>query len=428
MLQYFYFSEADILVAAIANKMNYPVVTNDSDFFLLDIKRGVISLDAVIDAVGQAPRIDPKCPVYHRSFLLSHLNLRAPMIHFLAVLMGNDYSVNRYLNAWRDKTGVIQKKEDHVKEFADYLRPFAEIEDAISSLCDGDQEMESSLKKELNEYDLTVVNNECDQLYHAINHPKTFPEIFQLDSHVTCINELNRFGFVHSDCIDVLCSSSHFIKVQCENINRKTSSCGSEELRVYMYQIVLALRCDRGGGEKVRIQEFKRAGSEYKSSDVFVDIENETLPVHVFRCTLPEKRSALLCLVGFPMELVKEIENEAALLFLLAAYHWTHVSGHELSANHIKALLGSYLICSHGNVGIGHGFGSKEMGAIDLDKDAAHELCNFQSILFYMTQLNTLMGRPLEHQSVRHQLSGSCFHQFFQKLCKGKLTYAKGSL
>lgn len=424
---FYFFSEADLLVVAVANKLGCAAVTNDSDFFLLDVQHGVVNLDLLLDIVQQMPASNLKCSIYHRTHLLSHLKLRESMIHFLAVLMGNDYSVNEYLKSWRETTGVALncgKKlliEEQITTFTKYLTQFTQVEDVVTSLCGGVEGMESSMRKELDEYDLSVVTEECEQLCHALKSSMNLSEIFVLPSN-ECVNLLNRFGYLSSCCIDIINSLTHYTDVQCENLSRKSSSGASEELRMYIYRLLLMLRDSNHGNQEICIEEFKRASDAYKSYSVTINMDGVKNLQAIRECSVEDKRDIFFQLIGFPKELLDDVEAEAA-LFILAAYHWTHFTVGSLGVTpyHAKALLGSFLICRH-NSGQGLSFASKEIKT-RLDMDAAHLLCIFQSILFYVMFLNTLLGHPFVNQSARFMVGGSCYHRFYEKLCEGKFTF-----
>ena len=87
--------EADQHIARIANELNCPVLTNDSDFFIYSLKRGFILLDSfdykkpIVDSSGKS-RI--KCSIYsHEKLMRTMGSFNAENMPLLSILLGNDY-------------------------------------------------------------------------------------------------------------------------------------------------------------------------------------------------------------------------------------------------------------------------------------------------------------------------------------------------
>ncbi|XP_058943973.2 protein asteroid homolog 1 isoform X2 [Pocillopora verrucosa] len=79
-------SEADTEIASLAYVWNCPVLSNDSDFFIFDIKAGYVPL-AFFTWNSSCLTVR----VFHRQKLASHFRIRAELIPLLASLAGNDY-------------------------------------------------------------------------------------------------------------------------------------------------------------------------------------------------------------------------------------------------------------------------------------------------------------------------------------------------
>jgi len=81
--------EADEVIAQLAMKEKCPVISNDSDFYIFNVK--FISLDSLdLESLGQVKSIN--CKLFNREKMLSYYGLYSlDLLHLFASLMGNDY-------------------------------------------------------------------------------------------------------------------------------------------------------------------------------------------------------------------------------------------------------------------------------------------------------------------------------------------------
>lgn len=90
--------EADKEIGLLANKLNCPVLSKDSDFYILPITAGFIHLDCVVFTV-QKTRMENKSSEYFLPARLYHVDnfvnffpsLGTKVLPLLASLLGNDY-------------------------------------------------------------------------------------------------------------------------------------------------------------------------------------------------------------------------------------------------------------------------------------------------------------------------------------------------
>lgn len=87
------FGDVDKITLALANQLDAPIVTNDSDFFVLDVKAGCIPCRyfdwSHPELYGDGAAIPVS--IYCRSKLLSMYRLEPHLIHYLAVILGCDW-------------------------------------------------------------------------------------------------------------------------------------------------------------------------------------------------------------------------------------------------------------------------------------------------------------------------------------------------
>ena len=83
---FFYSSrEADLFIASICNQKGGIAVADDSDFFLFDIKNGVITLTDLLESIKYNKN---KTSIYRCQHLVNHLKIEAPFLPYLALVLG----------------------------------------------------------------------------------------------------------------------------------------------------------------------------------------------------------------------------------------------------------------------------------------------------------------------------------------------------
>ncbi|KAK3757933.1 hypothetical protein RRG08_058247 [Elysia crispata] len=90
--------EADSEIATLANRLQCPVISNDSDFYIFDVECGFLPLD-YIDfrpirkqcATGNTTNAFLHCYKYHVDNFISSFNLERSSLPIFATLLGNDF-------------------------------------------------------------------------------------------------------------------------------------------------------------------------------------------------------------------------------------------------------------------------------------------------------------------------------------------------
>ena len=108
------------MVTSLANQLDAVAVSSDGDFFLHDAKRGVIDVQSFCTSVMKNHTY---CKIYHRQNLAKNFKIRDDLTPLLALVLGNDYTVDNYRNRLRLRIGI--ESSDNFKEvstkLADYL-------------------------------------------------------------------------------------------------------------------------------------------------------------------------------------------------------------------------------------------------------------------------------------------------------------------
>lgn len=407
--------EADLAVAALANKINCPVVSLDSDFFLTNVIQGVIKLNSVLYA--------PKTLLYKRSYLADHLQLSETMLPMLGVILGNDYSTEQLLRQIQQSCGGAcgRSISSRVTSICNYLRKFTCMDNVMDDICSRNKENEMALREEmstiLREFDVDTEQEECDAMFPMLIKQKT--SVKQLD----CVDISSREEYVYNMCsigllppfaVDICTKGTHFVKIQCEIYERKASSELSTELRCYIYAILLATSPE----DQICVKEFRRAGACYKQFDIELTLpEMQRIPLDIIlgKYSNEDKQRCLCDLVQFPFESVIGIKGPYV-LFLLSLKYWIRASfrnGIKLQVELIQSLLITFTYYCQ--------FSSPlRIKERRFDVDVAHHFCSWQSIFYYLRFLNDLIARPFQCPPSKSIFNGGDAHCVYESLRTGE--------
>ncbi|KAL3858973.1 hypothetical protein ACJMK2_009218 [Sinanodonta woodiana] len=149
--------EADDQIAALANDWNCPVLSNDSDFYVFDLKGGFIPLDYIDfnlcsvkshEDVGKSGESDHylQVKIYHTDNLVKSFNgLDKTVLPLLATLLGNDYVDRTSFEAFYKKIKypkhstkhlVLPKKHRHLIGLMHWLNCLSSIESGLEQVLE----------------------------------------------------------------------------------------------------------------------------------------------------------------------------------------------------------------------------------------------------------------------------------------------------
>jgi hypothetical protein len=131
--------EADAEIAALAKKLNCPVLSNDSDFFIFDvlyIPLSSLSFSSVSLVVKE--KFIP-CTIYRVDMFLESFGLSKSMLPLLATLLGNDYidryRFNTFFNYVKTKKGKKPTQvQARIAGLLDWLRKET-FDSALKKVC-----------------------------------------------------------------------------------------------------------------------------------------------------------------------------------------------------------------------------------------------------------------------------------------------------
>ena len=297
--------EADPQIAALANKWDCLVISNDYDFRIFDLNKGVITFnDLRIAEVGKFPNGHVKAgqsfvpvDVYDVGNLLKHFpNLDKPMLPVFASLYGNDivktmqlkdfYHVYSRVDVKNSTLECTEKNEIRIVKLLLWLNnlcskpPFSTspnsiIEEALSYIHDVDQrnEVQQKIEQSMKFYQLQDVSDlsaafepewdpyesetEFKQL-EALNIPKWLAKRISKDAIGTFL--------INALCTQTVPEQKIFLKRQVEDLDQPSPHTCSRKIRQTMYCMMFKdiedkpryiCECDRSvrKGGKCQIEE-----------------------------------------------------------------------------------------------------------------------------------------------------------------------------
>ncbi len=359
--------EASAQIAALANKWDCPVITNDSDFFIFDVKKGIITFDnlrianAEISSNEKAGQNFVPVEVYHVDNFMKHfMKIDKTVLPVFASLRGNEivdvlqlkefhhvYMYSKLLN--NNLTLKYQKDKPHQERIIKLLiwmdtipakSLSAIVEKALSYIRDRSrrdearQMVEKSIKSYLldNIVDLSAAFNsewntyagDTDFKYlETLKIPQWFAKQFSQDR-------------IDNSVLDALSTQKVFLKCQVEDFTQPSSHACARKIR----QMTLSILC-KGEDEKTRIRnicEFDRIQRRVEGNQIAIKmkINGKAIPGLDQIAELEDAGEFLYHAVELDPSVRQTCNEELA---MIAIAFWKKNSKLEISNLHIYALL-----------------------------------------------------------------------------------------
>lgn len=307
--------EADKEIGLLANKLNCPVLSNDSDFYILPLTAGFIHFDCV-DFTLQETKMENKSSEYFLPARLYHVDnfasffpsLGTKVLPLLATLLGNDYVKTSIFKPFYSSIWKLNGKKQF--RFLEFDHKILIVILWLQSVKTYDEAIFTIKSKAQNSNDRKTISNAFRIITERFTFNKTENEsslyslLFgkQPDIVRKTIRGFNksvipewyvrehRKGILPPRSMDIVTLHRTFLTPQVESSSSQASSykC-SEKLRAFMYGILLS--------EDIAVLELKEglitdkecAVEEYDQKDDF----NTSRFVHPLQtltqhCTLPK--------------------------------------------------------------------------------------------------------------------------------------------
>ena len=470
------FGDVDKITLALANQLNAPIVTNDSDFFVLDVNAGCIPCRHFSWNSPELFEGQMCLPVYlySRPKLLSMFNLKPHLIQYIAIILGCDWidslpALTKWLN--EDKSKRRSKVSIALTWLSSYNdKSVDDLETRIISFADKNSRKSYALqlKKCLQQYekddspinftsinnsltDISVTSSICIKQEHVkiatvldkVNEVRpgvNYPNYHKILKMVTN-RELPAF------CIPLFRSagrifllSTHFSHVSLPSPN----TCALQ-LRMLSYKILLecedlrdyaSVFAEGSEGDWFQVKEYDRYGLQVEGR--VSDVRNLECQCDIFdtRRVLdwifhPDYHSNLDCqdlmthtLLGCGsiiqyMNIKERLEaNNVPLhyiLVLLTSFYWkrfTYVR--QQQSFFVKA---TCLAAISSQFEETKQFGKGQNCMKHVNYKVRHRIQEWQSCMKAVIQLNRLLGYPCPHPVIMFNCNQLAY--YFQSMCSG---------
>ena len=403
-----------------AQSWNCPVLGNDSDFFIFDVKAGYIPLSFFHWKAGQLT-----ASIFYRSKLASHFRIRAELIPLLASLAGIDYVSSDALAAFNLALTRIQT----TNRFSRREARFASIANILSELPDSYNQkkaLEAVLQKtssppELRqevELSLQEYNREKSNLLGYFTTGAVCSSLRTSNGHEIEQWVLRRFrsGLFSTNFMNSLTSGKCRLRVQVENCGKISANRSSLWLRQLVYGI---LNNVEEGTEETKnlpsVQEWDREGMTVKQFNV-APCQEDVAPgiSHIpYLKTTQTLNFLLFALYSADTPEIEALPQDMKIFAGSLRYLLNHAQP-ELKMNHLLALL----CCC---VKLQDNLAEENVKTQSIYLRAAHSFCQWQSVLRDAINLNCTLLEPVLTPYIHKIYNGQMAHSLAEKLNQGKL-------
>lgn len=472
--------EADIEIAKLANKLNCPVLSDDSDFYIFPLTAGFIPLDSVC-FTEQETRMENdsldnflSARRYHvNKFVYCFPSLGRKVLTLLATLLGNDYvdtqifkpfysSIWRYEGDTQFSIPVTDKRTLKVILWLESLKTYEDGISAITSKALTSQHLItiiSALQRTKKAFTLNATD--CSlfpyfkQNSSTIGKPIRGQNGLMIPEWYVCYH---RQGILPPSSLDIITLRRKFLIPQVEDPNSISSYRCSAKLREHMYGILLSedfIVYERLAADRISdVEEYDRNGhilwgktvhalktltgyGELPKLSVIPDLSST------------EKENILRQIISIPSFSIDYMTKDLELVLGIVLF-WIKRAKPHVTIFHLHSVLIclimlklKWVLFHHGTTGCEKnliedtvldmtGESLKEVfyklnqysAKIDhntehpVNSGVIHGFAQFQTCLMGTMHLNSLLMSPFPNPCIHHVFSGTFLYNVYLKLKK----------
>ncbi|XP_031561452.1 protein asteroid homolog 1-like [Actinia tenebrosa] len=423
--------EADQEIASLAYHWNCPVISNDSDYFIFDLRAGYIPLSS-LDWKGRPITGE----LYKRQRLSDHLRIRPEFFPLVASLVGNDFIEKSTLAPLENTLfpglegspkEVLSKKMEKIAEFFSSINDVEKaLECALERIPYENQRttLRSALEESMKEYSI------CDFTLNG------FFESGELQTSLKTLNQENipslvmeryRNGVFPVIYMGVLTSGRHFLHVQVEKSNESSAHDCSRELRRIIYGIIM--KPMKGQESKRKSLEVKEWSRDKRSMKIF-QVQPLWEPVRGYgellkldnlpETEIEERRQMLLIILKANTALIKSLHNNVQ-LFAASVRYWISEAKPCVNPIWVQALLLVHLkLLPERQDKKSSPAKCSDSKTSDFDIDCQHSIAQWQAVMMEAIALNQILLGPLFEPRISTLYNGVTAHSIVREIEEGK--------
>ncbi|XP_070574685.1 single-strand DNA endonuclease ASTE1-like [Ptychodera flava] len=425
--------EADEQVVALANNWKCPVLGEDSDFFVFDIKGGYIPIEHLrwreidVNNVGERPPAI-SCKIYRAQDFCRHFRMTQEMFPLLATLLGNDYIDGK---AFDDLYHSKIKREVNIPGRPGVRVP--RIVTWVSQQRSADalyRKMETSLmssgtaihqmKKSIEIYGAKLATS---KFHGYLENGGALPEIPGWSLPQWCA-EFYRRGLLPPTFMNIKYQRKNFLTAFVEDTSKPSCNQTSKWIRQVIYGILL----QRAGGslegepssaaDVQSVDEIDREGTQVRCRPIATVTSLPTfgsLPdlERVTRLDKEERKSLILEVLEVDPGRLQEIPDELKLPVATTIY-WRKKADPPVSDHLVRVLLLGTTLCHFGNdLDMDDVSTNLEDAPRVLNLTAVQAFAQWHSCMDYTSQLNTLVHTPYPTPDATKLYHGTLLHRIY---------------
>ncbi|KAK3086613.1 hypothetical protein FSP39_021041 [Pinctada imbricata] len=352
--------EADYDIAVLANHFECPVLSYDSDFYILPLSAGFIPFDSVNFSI-QADENDKSqkyllCRIYFVDKLTKHFpNLGRDLLPLLATLMGNDYIESSTFETFISRLPTPKESNSHFRipktktrmlKYMNWLENTGSLKGAVESIVASEktvnqEKLRHQIERSLQAFTLTE-DGSAHALVEYLKNTDVADRSTHVDGYDGCkfhvpdwLKFAHRSGDVVMALKNILLSRRTFLQCQVEDVRLPTSYACSQKIREVTYGILLSEELEDKASKCV--QEYDREVKNIKKN--MIEPDSQAVKVsEVPKLSVEERQAILMHTLGVDSEDFTRNCSGVELLVCVIA-HWILNATPKITQDHLKSLL-----------------------------------------------------------------------------------------
>ncbi|CAI5661480.1 single-strand DNA endonuclease ASTE1 isoform X2 [Oreochromis niloticus] len=406
------FGEADREIAALADKWQCPVLSNDSDFYIFNLSAGLLPISYFQwqDVNGNGSKSYIPCKRYYTSSFCIYFEIQCQLLPTFAALAGNDYvKLQKFI--WSQFAPVASKPQSRLEGLLCWLKDFEEPEDALKAAVElmggksrknkeNMKKMLQSLSVGMEEYKLPR-SSLMEFFIHGV-----IP-LFLVEEFMGRIPDWMQLrvmqAWLPGDTLDVLLLHRLSLSTPVDHKDLPSVNLTSRPLRQVMYGLVL------GKETSYKVEERDREGLQLKFIRIkptFSRVAQRLQLNSLHEAELSERLQVLLEALGVNEERLNALPPQLRLPVAVTCYWWNRARPRP-DLKLLKSLL----------LGMNLRDTPQLSAAVQArchqkpDVGVAHAFSQWQVCMKDSMHLNQLLGLPLPEPDVARFYQGTLVHQ-----------------
>lgn len=460
--------EADREIGLLANELSYPVMSYDSDFFVLPLTAGFIHFDWVELTLQKSDTGSSYLPAriyYFNNFVKAFPSLGENVLPVLATLVGNDYIDTKIFKSFYDFIRELKleqsdfsmpNSDNKIYKVIQWLEKSRKTVNEVMEICKEYGDEQSILSAfEITKKAFTFSKTENEKKRYSLFWGDESNTVGKLIQGFNAIPEWyvrrHRKGSLPPRLMDIITVHKRFLTPQMEDgQSQATSYQCSIKIRAYMYGILLSEDIQERRALAVEEYDYKddfKTGRSVNPQDILKKCDTLPKLSEIINLPLPNKEEKLGMILDInslrKFELTKDLE-----LVMGIVLFWIKESNPKVTLFHLKSVIicmimlkVKWVLFHSGATGCEKNLietaalslDDKDLNEIStkfdtydakpmhckknpVDRKLIHGFAQLQTCIMATMHLNSLLMYPFPSPCIPHIFSGTFLYNFCQNL------------